>query len=170
MANRLPITRVSKFLSQNDFDLQISMGTEYLHGDLNMKIIVYQVDTEKTDIDNVYSEVGKDQIQFFPPVEINASIMIEKSENKSYTDGLMRRNEPGTLYCSIYINHLEELGIDIKYGDYIGYPETEDKIRYYSVSNDGKVVTDNTHSMFGYKPFYRTITCAPVLDNEFRGI
>jgi hypothetical protein len=24
--------------------------------------------------------------------------------------------------------------------------------------------------MFGYKPFYRTITCAPAQETEFRGV
>ena len=38
MDNKLPITRLSKFFSQDDFDINIQMGQEYLHGDLNMKL------------------------------------------------------------------------------------------------------------------------------------
>jgi hypothetical protein len=71
---------------------------------------------------------------------------------------------------SVYIRHLEELKIDIKYGDYIGYQDSEDKVRYYNVTNDGKVTSDNKHKMFGFKPHYRTIICAPVQEGEFRGI
>ena len=52
----------------------------------------------------------------------------------------------------------------------IGYPESEDKVRYYVVTNDGKVTSDNKHKMFGYKPHYRTITCAIAQEAEFRGI
>ena len=65
---------------------------------------------------------------------------------------------------------MDELNVDIKYGDYIGYVESENKIRFYNVVNDGKVISDGTHSMFGYKSFYRTITCSPTQENEFRGV
>ena len=60
--------------------------------------------------------------------------------------------------------------IPLKYGDYIGYPESETKTRFYTVTNDGKVVSDNRHVMGGFKPYYRTITCAYVQDGQFRGI
>ena len=170
MTNRLPITRLSKFVSVDDIDLNIQMGQEYLHGDLNMKLILFRVDRQKTDTDDVYGEVGKDQIKFFPPIEFNALVKIVEPKNASYKAGLVRYQEPGNLIVSVYIKHLEELKINIRYGDYVGYQETEDRIRYYTVTNDGTVVSDNKHNMFGYKPHYRTITCAPVQESEFRGI
>jgi hypothetical protein len=170
MDNRLPITRLSKFFGQEDFDLQIQIGQEYLHGDLNMKLVLYRVDRQKTDKDDVYGEVGIDEIKYFPPVEINALVKIEEPKNNSYKSGLLRFNEPGNLILSIYIKHLEELNVDIKYGDFIGYPETENKMRYYTVTNDGKVTSDNKHNLFGYKPYYRTITCAIAQEQEFRGV
>ena len=170
MENKLPITRMSKFFSNEDFDLQIQMGQEYLHGDLNMKLVLYRVDREKTDIDSVYSEVGMDETKFFPPVEFNALVTIEEPKNSAYKNGLLRHNEPGNMILSVYIKHLDELKIDIRYGDYIGYPESESKIRFYTVTNDGKVTSDNKHNMFGYKPYYKSITCSPVQDTQFRGV
>lgn len=170
MSNKLPITRLNKFFSNEDFDLNIQLGQEYLHGDLNMKLVLYRVDTDGTDIDAVYAEVGKDQIKYFPPVEFNALVNIVEPKNSSYKNGLVRYNEPGNLVISVYINHLTELGIDVKYGDFIGYPESEEKVRYYTVSNDGKVISDNKHNMFGFKPYYRTITCVPAQETEFRGV
>lgn len=170
MENKLPITRLSKFLGQDDFDLNIQMGQEYLHGDLNMKLVLYRVDKSKTSIDSVYGEVNKDQIKYFPPVEFNALVQVVQPDNKTYKNGLMRYNEPGNLTLSVYLRHLEELKIDISYGDFIGYPETEEKIRFYTVVNDGRVTSDNKHSMFGYRPFYRTVLCSPVQETEFRGI
>jgi hypothetical protein len=65
---------------------------------------------------------------------------------------------------------LQTITIDIKYGDFIGYPETESKMRYYTVTNDGKVTSDNKHNLFGYKPYYRTIVCTPVSEDEFNGL
>lgn len=170
MDNKLPITRLSKFFSNEDFDLQIQIGQEYLHGDLNMKLVLFRVDRQKTDTDGVYGEVGLDEIKYFPPIEVNALVQVEASKNNSYKSGMMRYNEPGNLTFSVYIKHLAELGVEIKYGDYIGYPETENKMRYYTVTNDGKVTSDNKHNLFGYKPYYRTITCAPAQEQEFRGV
>lgn len=165
--NNNPINRISKFFSEDDFSLHISMGEEYLHGDIGMKVLLFQVDHEKISTDSLYGEVGKNQVKYLPPVEINALVKINAPENKTYKAGLVRYNEPGNLTLSVYIQHLKELNIDIKYGDYIGYSETEDKMRYYSVSNDGRVTSDGLHSMSGYKPFYRTILCVPVQESEF---
>lgn len=168
--NQLPITRLSKFFSHEDFDLNIQMGQEYLHGDLNMKLVLYQVDRERTDTDEVYAEVGKDDTKFLPPVEFNALVKIDEPKNVSYQGGVVRYNEPGNLTFSVYINHLNELGIDVRYGDYIGFADSEDRLRFYTVVNDGKVTSDNRHKMFGYKPHYRTIVCSPAQETEFRGI
>lgn len=170
MENKLPITRLSKFFGQEDFDLNVQLGKEYLHGDINMKLVLYQVDREKTDIDEVYAEVGKDDTKFGPPVEFNAIVRIEEPKNSSYQAGVVRYNEPGNLTFSVYISHLNELGIDVRYGDYIGYAESESKLRFYTVVNDGKVTSDNKHSMFGYKPHYRTVVCSPAQETEFRGV
>ena len=63
-----------------------------------------------------------------------------------------------------------ELEVDINLGDYIGYYETENRVRYYSVSNDGRVVSDNKHTYGGYKPFYRTIMASYVTNDEFKGL
>ena len=114
--------------------------------------------------------MGKDEIKYFPPVEFNALVKIDEPKNNSYKTGLIRYAEPGNLTLSVYISHLEELKIDIRYGDYVGYADSEDKIRYYTVTNDGKVTSDNKHKMFGYKPHYRTITCVPAQEVEFRGV
>jgi hypothetical protein len=170
MENKLPITRLNKFFSEDDFDLHIQMGQEYLEGDLNMTLVLYQVDRTRTDTDEVYAEVGKDQLKFLPPVEFRGLVQIANAENKAYKSGLLRFLEPGNMLISVYIKELDDLGVDIRFGDYIGYPESEDKIRFYTVSNDGKVVADGKHKMFGYKPHYRSITCVPTQENEFRGV
>ena len=170
MKQKIPITRLTKFFSEDDFKLNQQIGQEYLHGDLNMKLVLFRINTQRTDIDNVYGEVGKDQIKFFPPVEFNGLVKIEEPKNSTYKNGLNRYLEPGNMVVSVYISHLEELKIDIKYGDFIGYPESEERVRYYTVVNDGKVISDNKHNMFGFKPYYRTITCVPAQESEFRGI
>jgi hypothetical protein len=91
-------------------------------------------------------------------------------ENKYLGTSKIDQMEPGNLKVSVYQRDLDNLEVDISYGDYIGYYETEDKVRYYTVNNDGRVTSDNKHTMGGYKPFYRTIMASPVTDNEFRGL
>ena len=91
-------------------------------------------------------------------------------ENKYLGTSKIDQMEPGNMKVSVYQRDLEELDIDISYGDYIGYYETEDKVRYYTVNNDGRVTSDNKHTLGGYKPFYRTIMASPVTNNEFRGL
>ena len=91
-------------------------------------------------------------------------------ENKNVGTSKIEQFEPGNIRVSVYQSHLDELGIDIDYGDYIGYYETESRVRYYTVNNDGRVVSDNKHTYGGYKPFYKTIMASPVGPNEFNGL
>jgi hypothetical protein len=103
-------------------------------------------------------------------VEFKGYVTIESPDNQNYASSNLSQMEPGNLKVGVYQDALDELNIDIDYGDYLGYYETEDRVRYYSVVNDGRVVSDNKHTYGGYKPFYRSIIAAPVNDGEFRGI
>lgn len=169
MANKVPITRLGKFFGAEDFSLDISMGEEWLHGDMNFTVVLYRVDRYKTTTDDVYGETVSDGIKFLPPIEIKGLVKILQPENKNIGTSKIEQLEPGNMTFSVYQKQLDELDVDISFGDYIGYYETETKVRYYSVVNDGRVVSDNKHTYGGYKPFYRTIVAAPVSNNEFLG-
>jgi hypothetical protein len=164
--NKIPITRLNKFFSGEDFNLELDMGREYLEGDLNMSVILYRVDRQATDVDSLYGEVNSSELRFLPPIELVGLIKLELPENKAYSKGSMRVLEHGKLTFSIYQEQLDELGVDVSYGDYIAYPENEFTIKYFTVVNDGKIFSDNSHTIFGYKGFYRTIICTPALSNE----
>ena len=122
--NRVPITRTNKFFGSEDMNLHERIGMEYLHGNLNFTLVLFRVDREKTVGDRVYGEALPEDIRYYPPVEIEALVKIEQPVNDSYAGGIMRSIESGNLTLSVYIKHLKELGVDISYGDYIGYPET----------------------------------------------
>jgi hypothetical protein len=170
MDKKVPITRLGKFFGAEDFDLDINMGEEWLHGDMNFTCVLYRVDKQKTKTDDVYGEALSDGINFMPPVEFKALVQVMAPENKYVGNTKVEQVEPGNARFSVYQKHLDELGIDINYGDYIGYYETETRVRYYVVNNDGRVVSDNKHTYAGYKPFYRTIIGSSVSQNEFRGL
>jgi len=164
-----PITRINRFFSQEDFNLEISMGRESVEGDGNFVLILYRIDRQLTEYDNVYGEASKDGIRYLPPVELRVVPILSEATNASYNpDGGMRYLQDGNLTFAIYDAQLSELKVDITYGDYIGYPVTETEIRYFSVVNDGNKNFDNNHTIMGYKGAFRTIVCASVDNNEFK--
>ena len=166
-----PITRINKFFSEEDFDLEISMGREAIEGDGNFTLILFRVNREMTEHDDLYGEASKDGIRYFPPVELKVIPIMDSPENKSYNkDGGLRYMQDGQLTFGIYDAQLSEMDTEISYGDYIGYPVTETEIRYFSVVNDGVKNYDNKHTIMGYKGAFRTVVCASVDANEFRGM
>ena len=126
---KVPIERINKFFSQDDFDLEVDFGREWLEGDINIKVILYQVDRTETTNDDIYGEAAKEDIMFKPPVELSVSFNMSAPTNKAYnSDGSMRYLEYGTITLGIYQDQLDEMGVDIEYGDYIGYAENETNI------------------------------------------
>jgi hypothetical protein len=170
MENLVPITRLGKFFGGEDLSLDIGMGEEWLLGDMNFTVILYRIDRYKTKTDDVYGEVLEDGIQFLAPVELKGLVQVMAPTNKFLGNSKVEQDEPGNMKFSIYQKTLDDLGVQIFMGDYIGYYETESRVRYYSVSNDGYVKSDNKHTYGGVKPFYRTIIATSVSENEFRGI
>jgi hypothetical protein len=170
MTKLVPITRLGRFFGGEDFNLEISMGEEWLLGDMNFTVVLYRVDQEKTKKDDVYGETVEDGIQFKAPVELKGLVQIMAPTSKLVGSSRLEIQEPGNMKFSVYQKTLDDLGVEIFYGDYLGYYETEDKVRYYVVSDDGYVRSDNKHTYGGYKPFYRTIIATYVSENEFKGI
>jgi hypothetical protein len=166
-----PITRVNKWFSEEDFNLEIEMGREAIEGDGNFTLILYRVDRQLTESDDLYGEASADGIRYFPPIELKVIPIMDEAENKSYnSNGGLRYLQDGQLTFGIYDAQLKELDTEISYGDYIGYPVTETEIRYFSVVNDGVKNYDNKHTIMGYKGAFRTIICATIEDSEFQGM
>ncbi len=168
---KIPIDRVNKFFSAEDFELEKNFGREWLENDINIKVILYQVDREETQIDDLYGEAEPDSIRFKPPVEIVVNFNMEAPTNKNYNpNGGLRFQEFGNVKMGVYQDHLDELGVEVRYGDYIGYVLNETQIKYFEVVDDGKINYDNAHTILGYKGFYRSIVASPVSEDQFRGL
>jgi len=170
MQKLVPITRLGKFFGSEDLSLDIDMGSEWLNGDMNFTVILYRVDRYKTKTDDVYGEVVQDGQKFFPPVELKGYVKIVAPTNFKLGNSKVRQEEPGNMSFSVYQKYLDDLQVDIVFGDYLAYFEKEDVVRYYSVVDDGRVVSDNKHNYGGVKPFYRSILATPVSQNELNGI
>lgn len=170
MAKLVPITRIGKFFGEEDFNLDIEMGMEYLGGDLNMSVVLYRIDRKKTKKDDIYGEAPKDGIVFMPPVELKGIVQITESTLKQIGNSKVEQKEPGNMKFSFYQKQIDDLKVELLKGDYLGYYVTEDKVRYYSVIDDGIVNMDNKHTYGGYKPFYRSVVAIFVNKDEFRGL
>jgi len=102
--------------------------------------------------------------------DMKGLVKVMAPTNKNIGTSKIEQQEPGNMQFSIYQKTLDDMGVEIFMGDYIGYYESEDRVRYYAVSDDGYVKSDNKHTYGGYKPFYRTVIATYVSENEFRGI
>lgn len=169
---KVPITRNNKFFGAEDFDLEIGFATEYLEQDANQTVILYQVDLEKTQVDDIYVEAKKNAVRYKTPVEIPVIYDIADAEMKAYDSQLQKGlyAQAGKLTFSVLLSTLEEYNCDISRGDYIGVQIDSQHREYYTVTDDGRVgMTSNKFTMFGTKPYARTIQCASVDASEFSG-
>jgi hypothetical protein len=166
-----PIKRNNLFYSEESFNLDVEIGKNYLETDVNQTIILYSVDLSKTNASVVYGETKKDSIIFFPPVELNVIYEIESGELRSYdkSKNVGSYIKSGKLTFGIYQSTLDERGIEIKVGDYVGVQVTPEHMEYYTVVNDGRNNFSNEMSIFGYRPSYRKVECASIDINEFKG-
>ena len=164
---RFPINRMGKFYDEIDFGLENEMAREYLEGDLNIFVVLFQVDRKETQSDDVYGEASAHEIKFRAPKELRIKLVLDAAENKAYSEGMNRYMDYGQLTFHIFQEQLDELNCDINYGDYIGFSDREDNIKYFTVTNDGKIYSDNAHTRVGYKGYYRTVTCVTADANEF---
>ena len=168
--NKIPINRMDKWFSQEDYNLEIEMGREAIEGDLNMVVVLYRVDKGLTQVDELYHEANPDEIRYKQPLELRVVASLAVPENKTYAEGMMRYLQDGVLTFGIYQAQLDELDATLEYGDYIGYSINETTIKYFTVVNDGLKMHDDKHTIMGFKGAYRTVLCAPVDENEFSGL
>ena len=81
---RNPIKRNNLFYSEESFNFENEIGRNYLETDVNQTIILFSVDLSKTNRNAIYNETKKDEIIFYPPVELHVLYEIQKGELKSY--------------------------------------------------------------------------------------
>lgn len=167
--NKIPITRINRFFDHQDFQLDIDIAKELIEDDMNMKVVLYRIDRTKSNFD-IYGESSPREVRYQSPVELTVIPLLDKAENKTYApNGSMRYQEHGMLTFNVLTDHLNEIDVDISYGDIIGYSYTETELKYFEVMDDGKINADNKHTYYGYKPYYRTIKCVVVDPNQFNG-
>ena len=161
-----PINRNNFFASQDQVNFQIGMGMEYVNKVLNQTIILYEIDREKTKVNDIYNEAKFSDLVFKTPVELNVIYKLDKGELKTYNSDTIKGYyvKVGKFTFTIYEKELKENDCDIKRGDYIGLQVNPEHMEYFIVADDGRVNYDNAHTMWGTVPYYRSITCTVVSD------
>ena len=174
MANsklQLP-TKTNMFYSEDDFIFETEMVEGYIEEDLNQSVVLYEIDRRKTNVNAIYKEATSGNIRYKAPKEIPCMYEIKDSELKSFdtksSNGVYTQD--GNLEIYVLVKTLEKYKADIKRGDYIGVQIDTNRMKYYTVVNDGKVNSANTHMIGGYKPAWRKVECTLVSDiSEFNG-
>lgn len=168
---RVPINRNSLFYDAESYRLEMEMGKNYIEQDMGQRVVLYQVDAQNTQIDDVYGETRPNDIVYKVPVEIPCTYKIDQPELKAYDKdkNFGTYVKDGKLTVGVYQETLDELGVEIKKGDYIGIQVNPTLMHYWVVINDGRSNFDNKHTMWGTVPLYRTVMCAPVDQSEFNG-
>lgn len=161
-----PINRNNLFVSEQQQQFQQSMATEYINHVLNQTIVLYEVDLERTKVSDIYNEANFKNLVFKTPVELNVMYHLNKAELKTYDTSAIKGYyvKVGQLDFQIMEKELEANECDIKRGDYIGLQVTPDHMEYFIVADDGRVNFDNKHTLWGTKPYYRSIKCTVVSD------
>lgn len=168
-----PINRNNLFFSESTMHFQEGIGMEYINKVINQTIVLYEVDLDKTNMNDIYKESDFDNIVFKTPLELNVMYVLDKAELKTYDSTAIKGYyvKVGKLSFDIMVQELETNNCDIKRGDYIGLQVTPDHMEYFVVTDDGRVNYDNAHTMWGLMPYYRTINCAVVSDiTETQGL
>lgn len=171
-SKKVPLRRNSKFFGGEDFNLEMEFATEYLEQDANQTIILYRVDLEKTKVNDIYHEAGKDAVRFLPPIELPVIYEVADAEMKAYNTKFQKGMyaQTGKLVFSVLLTTLEENDCDISRGDYIGINITPEHREYFTVTNDGRVgMTANKNTIYGRHPYFRRIECASIDPGEFNG-
>ena len=139
----------------------------------NLKNLLKQDDTDIIDIaDEIYYytddsvSIKFEDIVFKTPIELNVMYTIDKAELKTYDSKTIKGYylKTGKLNFQILTKELEANECDIKRGDYIGIQVTPEHMEYFIVTDDGRVNYDNKHTLWGTKPYYRSISCTVVSD------
>lgn len=165
-----PINRNNLFYSEEDFNMETDILSDYIEEDVNQSVVLYEVDRKRTNVNETYQE-SKGKIFYKPPKEIPCLYDIKDNELKSYdsktSNGLYTISGGLTIY--VLTKTLERFKCDIKRGDYIGIMVDNNTMIYFSVVNDGKINNANSMIVGAYKSPWRVITASPVTLEEFNG-
>lgn len=152
---------IDLFFGEKERKFFESVGKEMVIDILKQSFILYRVDIKRTKTHELYGEAKKKA--YLPPVEVFGRINVESKEPEYMSKGGIIQKGFGTITASVYKSHLDELGAEIKLGDFLYH-----KGHYYETTDDGSSNISNQHAFGGDKLFSLTIKGVRVKDDVFK--
>src|SRR5574343_419542 len=177
--NKIPNTKINRFYDDIDFNLELEMASELINEDMNFTVILYRIDRDNSNYDDIYGESNPQQIRYLTPVELKAILTLTTPENKNYdTNGRLRYQEYGNLTFDVLNRELSDKNVDISYGDIVAYSDKEDNLKYFEVFDDGIVFTagdNDTYALWivqeamNYRKDITVINTSMIQIDDYRG-
>ena len=156
------------FFGDSDFRLHIDLGREYIEGFLGMRVILYRIDRTSRPTDSFYGDTPSSEKIWLPEVELRGTFNLEKGKTERLVNSKVTKEFFGTGIFSCHQEQLDELGVEINRGDFLGYYTSNSTIDYFEVTNPNYVNKDNKNTIFS-RPFSRVIECIHVQYDIFKG-
>jgi hypothetical protein len=168
--DRIPNTRLSRFYDESDFNFDVGISQDIIEQDSNFRVILYRVDRVNTTFDDVYGESKSNDLVYLPPVELNVLLTVNAATNDAYNknQGTLKFEAFGNLEFIVFLKELDKKNVEIKYGDIIGYPESENQLKFFSVSNPNYITSSN-QKHYNFKSYYKKIICVTIEGDQFKG-
>jgi len=157
--------RYGLFMNENSFNLDVSIGREYLKTDVNYKVKIHKINVIESKAHKLYGQAKPSDKKFFPPVELNALVEIGDSEQKNYTDGGAVRDDITSIVVKVYLEELNEKKIEVLRGDIIEYNMSGERSRFFEVENAQNVTDVTSQTIANFKPYWKRITAIPVKED-----
>ena len=118
----VPVKRNRMFYDREQLKFDMEIAREYIEGDMGQSIVLYQVDLSKTGRDDLYGEAKPNGVSYLTPVEVPCVYEVEPPELRAYDKqkNMGTYQKMGKLKFGVMEITLEELGVDIKVGDFVG--------------------------------------------------
>ena len=163
----LPNTRLNKWFTEEDYNLEVELGREWLEGDLNIIVVLFRIDLNKTIVDDLYGEAKAHEKHYHPPVELRVKIDIDESTTSYDVLKVSSRESQPKLIFSIFTQQLEEKNTEVSRGDIIGYNDGVKGVRYFEVFDANYTNISNNRTIMGYKSYWRKISCIMIDKDVF---
>lgn len=150
----------SLFITDKEAELQKMWGRQLVEEIIRQHFTLYSINLEKTESD-FYGE-SKHKV-YDTPVEVIGRIQVADADVIS--EGGIRRLSKGDISVFVYNDHLTELGVDIKVGDFIGFQG-----KFYEVFDPGYNKDSMNRKIGGDRDYYREVMAKSVSEKVFRSI
>jgi hypothetical protein len=162
-AKQLDINKkgIKLFFGEKERRLLDGMGREIVNDILLESFLLYRIDYRTTKTHRVYGEAK--QKVYEAPTEIFGRVTVETDSPSYFAPGGLIREGLGKFTAHVYLTHLEELGVNIRMGDFIYH-----KGNYYEIIDNGASDINNKFAFGSDKFFYITIKAVEVNSDVFQ--